>query len=94
MLIEPIVFNEQQKYFQIKINAGQQIFKSGGVIKLSDLEYTVSSATIANEKYKVFYFEGRFCCTCPNFEKIKRYNNVGGICKHGFAVMESLGLIQ
>jgi hypothetical protein len=94
MSIEPIVFNEQQKYFQIKINAGKNIFKSGGVIQLSDLEYEVQSATIEGEKYKVFFNEGRLCCTCPNFDKIKKYNNVGGICKHGFSVMEYLGLIR
>lgn len=93
-MLEPIIFEDQQKYFQIKINAGQQIFKSGGVIRLSDLEYTVSSATTEGESYKVFYFEGRFCCNCKNFEKIKKYNNIGGVCKHGFAVMEHLGLIQ
>src|SRR5690349_11197764 len=92
-MLEPIVFNEQQKYFQIKINAGKQIFKSGGVIPLSSLEYQVKSAT-TDEIYKVFYFEGRFNCSCPNFEKIKKYKNVGGVCKHGFAVMEKLGLIQ
>lgn len=94
MLIEPILFNEQGKYFQIKINAGKQIFKSGGVIKLTDLEYIVSSATIANEKYKVFFNENRFNCSCPNFEKIKKYDNIAGHCKHIFSVMESLGLIQ
>lgn len=93
-MLEPILFNEQGKYFQIKINAGQQIFKSGGVIRLTDLEYIVSSATTQGEKYKVFYFKGRFCCTCKSFEKIKKYNNIGGVCKHGFAVMESLGLIR
>ena len=96
MLIEPIIFNEQGKYFQIKINAGQNIFKSGGVIKLTDLEYTVSSATIANEKYKVFFNfdENRFNCNCKNWESIKKYNNIAGHCKHIFSVMESLGLIQ
>ena len=94
LLIEPIIFNEQGKYFQIKINAGQQIFRSGGVIKLTDLEYIVTSATTQGEKYKVFYFEGRFCCTCKSFEKIKKYNNIAGHCKHIFSVMESLGLIQ
>jgi hypothetical protein len=96
MLIEPILFNEQGKYFQIKINAGQNIFKSGGVIKLTDLEYIVTSATTQGEKYKVFfnYDENRFNCTCKSFEKIKKYNNIAGHCKHIFSVMESLGLIQ
>ena len=94
MLIEPIIFNEQGKYFQIKINAGQQIFKSGGVIKLTDLEYTVSSATIANEKYKVFfnYDEGRFNCSCMDFLKNKKYSYHR--CKHIYGVMEEMGLIQ
>ena len=96
MLIEPIVFNEQGKYFQIKINAGQQIFKSGGVIKLTDLEYIVSSATIANEKYKVFfnYDEGRFNCECINFQKIRKYNGIAGQCKHCLAIYELTGLIR
>lgn len=93
-MLEPIILSEQGKYFQIKINAGQSIFKSGGVIRLSDIEYNVKSATTEGEEYKVFYFEGRFNCTCKNFESIKRYKNVGGICKHGFAVMESMKLIQ
>ena len=94
MLIEPIVFNEQGKYFQIKINAGQQIFKSGGVIKLTDLEYFVTSATIANEKYKVFFNfdENRFNCNCMDFLKNKKYSYHR--CKHIYGVMESLGLIQ
>ena len=93
-MLEPIVFNEQQKYFQIKINAGQQIFKSGGVIKLTDLEYTVSSATIANEKYKVFFNfdEGRFNCSCMDFNKNKKYSYHR--CKHIYGVMDSMGLIQ
>jgi hypothetical protein len=95
-LIEPIIFEDQQKYFKIKINAGQQIFKSGGVIRLSDLEYEVSSATTQGEKYKVFYNynENRFNCSCKNYESIKKYNNIGGCCKHIFSVMESIGLIQ
>jgi hypothetical protein len=95
-LIEPIIFNEQGKYFQIKINAGQQIFKSGGVIRLSDLEYEVSSATTQGESYKVFfnYDEGRFNCECLNFLKIKKYNGIAGQCKHCLAVIESIGLIQ
>ena len=95
-MLEPIIFNEQGKYFQIKINAGQQIFKSGGVIKLTDLEYTVSSATIANENYKVFFNfdEGRFNCECKNFESIKKYKGVAANCKHINACLESLGLIR
>jgi hypothetical protein len=95
-MLEPIIFNEQQKYFQIKINAGKQIFKSGGVIKLSDLEYEVSSATTQGETYKVFYNydENRFNCSCPNWNSIKKYNNIAGHCKHIFSVMESIGLIQ
>jgi hypothetical protein len=96
LLIEPIIFVDQQKYFQIKINAGQQIFKSGGVIRLSDLEYIVSSATTQGEKYKVFYNynENRFNCSCKNYESIKKYNNIAGHCKHIFSVMEQMGLIQ
>lgn len=95
-MLEPIIFNEQGKYFQIKINAGQQIFKSGGIVKISDLEYTVTSATTEGEKYKVFYNydENRFNCSCKSFEKIKKYHNVGGICKHIFGIMEYLKLIQ
>ena len=96
MLIEPIIFNEQGKYFQIKINAGKQIFKSGGIVKISDLEYTVSSATTEGEKYRVFfnYDEGRFNCSCLNFLKIKKYNGIAGQCKHCLAVYEFTGLIQ
>jgi hypothetical protein len=96
MLIEPIVFNEQGKYFKIKINAGQQIFKSGGVIQLSDLEYIVSSVTTQGETYRVFYNydENRFNCSCKSFEKTKKYHNIAGSCKHIFSVMEQMGLIQ
>ncbi len=96
MLIEPILFNEQGKYFQIKINAGQNIFKSGGVIKLTDLEYIVTSATTQGEKYKVFfnYDENRFNCNCKNFESIKKYKGVAANCKHINACLESMGLIQ
>jgi hypothetical protein len=95
-MLEPIIFNEQAKYFKIKISAGQQIFKSGGVIQLSSIEYKVSSATTEGEVYNVFYNydEGRFNCSCPNFESIKKYNGVAANCKHIYGVMENLGLIQ
>ena len=95
-MLEPILFNEQGKYFQIKINAGQQIFKSGGVIKLTDLEYIVSSATTQGEKYKVFfnYDENRFNCSCPNFLQIKKYKGIAGQCKHCLSIYESMKLIQ
>lgn len=94
-MLEPIVYTDQQKYFQIKINAGQQIFKSGGVIRLSDLEYNVKSAT-TQEMYKVFYNynENRFNCSCPNWSSVKKYNNIAGHCKHIFSVLSSLQLIQ
>lgn len=93
-MLEPIVFEQQQKYFQIKINAGQNIFKSGGVIKLTDLEYTVSSATTQGEKYKVFYNynENRFNCSCMDFSKNQKYSYHK--CKHIYGVLESMGLIQ
>lgn len=92
-LVEPIIFKDQQKYFKIKINAGQQIFKSGGVIRLSDLEYNVKSAT-TQEVYKVFfnYDENRFNCGCMDFLKNKKYSYHR--CKHIYGVMEKLGLIQ
>jgi hypothetical protein len=95
-LIEPIIFNEQGKYFKIKINAGQQIFKSGGVIRLSDLEYIVSSATTQGENYKVFYNynENRFNCSCLNWASIRKYKGVAANCKHINACLESMGLIQ
>src|SRR5690349_3397992 len=94
-MLEPIIFQDQQKYFQIKINAGKQIFKSGGVIPLSTLEYQVKSTT-TDEIYKVFfnYTEGRFNCNCLNFLKIRRYKGIAGQCKHCLAVDESLGLIK
>lgn len=95
-MLEPILFNEQGKYFQIKINAGQQIFRSGGVIRLTDLEYVVQSATIQGESYKVFYNydENRFNCNCKNFESIRKYSGVAANCKHINACLESMGLIQ
>lgn len=96
MLIEPIIFQDQGKYFQIKINAGKQIFKSGGVIRLSDLEYVVLSATTEGEKYKVFfnYDENRFNCSCPNWSSIKRYKGIAANCKHINACLDSMGLIK
>ena len=95
-LIEPIIFEDQNKYFQIKINAGKQIFQSGGVIRLTDLEYQVKSATFENESYKVFfnYDENRFNCSCPNWNSIKKYKGVAANCKHINACLESMGLIQ
>ena len=96
MLIEPIIYQDQQTYFKIKINAGKQIFKSGGIVKISELEYTVSSATTQGESYKVFYNfdENRFNCNCLNFLKIKKYKGIAGQCKHCLAVYEFTGLIQ
>ena len=93
MLIEPIIYQDQQTYFKIKINAGKQIFKSGGIVKISDLEYTVSSATIANEKYKVFfnYDENRFNCECMSFISGKKYNYWK--CKHIYAILHYMKLI-
>lgn len=93
-MLEPIILSEQQKYFQIKINAGKQIFRSGGVIKLTDLEYIVSSATTQGESYKVFYNydENRFNCECMDFLKNKKYSYHR--CKHIYGVMEEMGLIK
>lgn len=90
-MLEPIILKEQQKYFQIKINAGQNIFRSGGVLKLSDLKYCVSSAT-TDDVYDIFFDGERFVCNCMDFSKNKKYSYFK--CKHIYGVLESMGLIQ